>query len=682
MGSTQRKTSPEERQVKLALFVAAKGPVSRQQVQEALGEYAVEPGADRAAAERAQESVRRRFVRDKTALAATGIVLESDEAGLYRLAPPRAQGPLAQLEAGSLQAALLRVAGSAPLQDPSCRHADALRMALAKLCGPLEIPDALAWAGEETLLTIVSPKPASGSMRRKVASALEHRKRLEFDYVDATGRSSRRCVECIGLYSSKGREYLAAWDTARQAKRSFRLDRMSNARVNSGGRGKPDYKPRPFIAQDWQLLGFQMGGGPAREALVKISPGALWQACKLCANYGELLKDEIGRMSWRVSCASTWELASWCVANGPGLIPVQPLEAAEAYAQIIGEAQRWGGAPAQPQEHPEPQREPLPPDELEALIWGEQEPQPASRSSELARFAEELAQAYLLPAAGKPAQEQQPEPSLGELELLVALLCLLEEAGRVSLPQASRLLDLPEERVYSALETLAFCYDAVGIRLELGAPGCAFAELESPAGICPQLTELEQRSLAYAAASLTEGSIPSTLAAACAQEAPNAVEIVYWKEGEPAPQERVVEPQALLEQQGRTYLQAWCRSAGGRRLFRLDRILSVRCLPQDEAAARTAPASTGQQRCQAHVALAQGTRMPAWPRLTLSKKQPQDGSIGLNLPWYGGPWLPKQLASLGSLVVRIHPPQLASATGSYAESLQDELEQSQGQATP
>lgn len=675
MESSQHKTSPAERQVKLALFVAAKGPVSRQQVQAAIPEYAAGPGASAEGAHRAREAARRRFERDKSELAAQGVRLESGEDGLYRLAPPGAEGPLAQLEPGSPQAALLRVAGVAPLQDPSCLQASALRMALAKLCGPLEIPDALEWAGEESLLSIVSPKPLRGTTRRKVGSALVHRKRLSFDYVDAAGRSSRRCVEGIGLYSAKGREYLAAWDTAREDKRCFRLDRMSNVSVAGNGRGKPDYEPRPFNAQDWQLLGFQMGPGPAHEALVKVSPSALWQARNLCAGHGELLKDEIGRVSWRVSYANARELASWCVANGPGLIPVRPQEVADEYAQLIAEAQRWGGASERTaQGQPPAGRPAIEQGELEALLWGESEPQPAGTPGELARFAEELAQAFLLPAAAEEPQEGQPEPGLREADTLLALLCMLEEAGRVSLPQASKLLGLPEEQVYSALVTLVFCYDTAGLRLELGDPGCSFATLRSPAGLRPELTAAESRALASAAAAITAGSVAGTLAAACAQECPATLEISYWKEGAPAPEQRVVEPQALLEQQDHTYLQAWCRSAGDRRLFRLDRILSARCLPEEEPAARSAHAHEEQPWQRARIALAKGTRVPSWPGLELSKKQARSGDIGLSLPWYGGPWLPKQLASLGAQVLRIHPPQLAWAACSYAESLQEELE--------
>src|SRR5438552_1158760 len=39
--------------------------------------------------------------------------------------------------------------------------------------------------------------------------------------------------------------------------------------------------------------------------------------------------------------------------------------------------------------------------------------------------------------------------------------------------------------------------------------------------------------------------------------------------------ERDVDPMRLLVVEGRTYLEGWCRSAEGVRLFRLDRVMSV-----------------------------------------------------------------------------------------------------------
>lgn len=56
------------------------------------------------------------------------------------------------------------------------------------------------------------------------------------------------------------------------------------------------------------------------------------------------------------------------------------------------------------------------------------------------------------------------------------------------------------------------------------------------------------------------------------------VALTYYVPARDELTERTVDPWALIESQGLTYLEAWCHSAGGRRLFRLDRIRSAQPL--------------------------------------------------------------------------------------------------------
>ncbi len=51
-----------------------------------------------------------------------------------------------------------------------------------------------------------------------------------------------------------------------------------------------------------------------------------------------------------------------------------------------------------------------------------------------------------------------------------------------------------------------------------------------------------------------------------------ALRITYYTPGRDATTERTVDPMRLLVAEGRAYLEAWCRSAQGVRLFRVDRI--------------------------------------------------------------------------------------------------------------
>ncbi|USX55720.1 YafY family protein [Lentzea sp. HUAS12] len=62
-----------------------------------------------------------------------------------------------------------------------------------------------------------------------------------------------------------------------------------------------------------------------------------------------------------------------------------------------------------------------------------------------------------------------------------------------------------------------------------------------------------------------------------------AVRIRYYSQSHDAMSDRVVDPMRLLLVEGRGYLEGWCRSALGVRLFRLDRIDDVQVLDEPSA---------------------------------------------------------------------------------------------------
>ncbi len=78
-----------------------------------------------------------------------------------------------------------------------------------------------------------------------------------------------------------------------------------------------------------------------------------------------------------------------------------------------------------------------------------------------------------------------------------------------------------------------------------------------------------------------------------------ALRLVYAGATSDAITDRVVDPRAVVHQDGYDYLDAWCRSAGAQRTFRLDRVISAEVLaepaevPDDLPPIATAPA-TGQ----------------------------------------------------------------------------------------
>jgi predicted DNA-binding transcriptional regulator YafY len=83
-----------------------------------------------------------------------------------------------------------------------------------------------------------------------IASACRDHEQIRFDYQVHSGTASRRLVEPYRLVNDRQRWYLVAWDTGRDAWRTFRVDRME-LRTPSGPRFTPRALPpdREIAAQ-------------------------------------------------------------------------------------------------------------------------------------------------------------------------------------------------------------------------------------------------------------------------------------------------------------------------------------------------------------------------------------------------------------------------------------------------
>ncbi|MGE3288771.1 MAG: helix-turn-helix transcriptional regulator [Pseudonocardia sp.] len=87
----------------------------------------------------------------------------------------------------------------------------------------------------------------------------------------------------------------------------------------------------------------------------------------------------------------------------------------------------------------------------------------------------------------------------------------------------------------------------------------------------------------HMAVALTRQEAATTSTVRQALDDGRALRIVYYTAGRDVVSRRVVDPMRLLLVEGRGYLEAWCRSAEGVRMFRLDRVDDVEVL--DEPAA-------------------------------------------------------------------------------------------------
>ena len=311
-----------ERLVKLTLLLRERQPLSFADIRAALPlEYPPYEGDDARQRAKHHETLRRKFERDKQDLRTCGIVLVQDEQ--YRYALDEQASFAAPVQLSSEEESLLRCLCVAVLNDANYPFKTELRVVLAKIGDELSMPDMLPahmQAGGEA---------AKGM--EKIGRALYERKRLSFTYTDAKGASTQREVEPFGFFLYDKASYLVAYDPARGANRTFRVQRMGKLKVREG----TGFAPRPFDVEEFSGLPFQFGG-QLQPAQVRFAPERAELAQQLGTRHETTIAQAPdGSWLWNVQAARPRRLASWCVQQGPGVVPVAPPQAAAAYREGV-----------------------------------------------------------------------------------------------------------------------------------------------------------------------------------------------------------------------------------------------------------------------------------------------------------------------------------------------------------
>jgi predicted DNA-binding transcriptional regulator YafY len=162
-------------------------------------------------------------------------------AGGYRLGTGGALPPLLLDDEEAVAVAVgLRTAASGPIagiEETSVR-------ALAKL---QQVLPSRLWHRVSAFQGYALPVPSRGphvdpDVLTMIASACRDHERLRFDYRAHSGTASRRDVEPYRLVNDRQRWYLVAWDTDRNAWRTFRVDRIE-PRPPAGPRFTPRALP-------------------------------------------------------------------------------------------------------------------------------------------------------------------------------------------------------------------------------------------------------------------------------------------------------------------------------------------------------------------------------------------------------------------------------------------------------
>lgn len=102
--------------------------------------------------------------------------------------------------------------------------------------------------------------------QKTIQRALNEGVQVEFTYLSATGKASRRSVSPARVVINEGKPYLIAWDETRAAHRNFRLDRMDEVSITT-----EKSEPHLDLLED-DLFHFE------NEAHLKIRRDATWLA--------------------------------------------------------------------------------------------------------------------------------------------------------------------------------------------------------------------------------------------------------------------------------------------------------------------------------------------------------------------------------------------------------------------
>jgi predicted DNA-binding transcriptional regulator YafY len=307
----------------------------------------------------AKEALRRMFERDKDELRAFGVRIETvempeDDAVGYRLlardfylpylalmeegrpTKPRKLGtygygalPTVTFEPDELAAVADAGARVRELGDPLlAEHAES---ALRKLA--VDLPLDAARPGDARIAP--APPVADPRVFEVLGSALEHRKRVRFEYHamgdDATGG---REVEPYGLFFLNQHWYLAARAEGEAIVKNYRLSRISGPEENASRPGTRDYEiPAGFRLQEHarSRQAWELGDGDAVQAVVEIrrADGAALAAARL----GDPVADQPDRRRFLVRRRDAF--ARWLLSFAGDVVPLAPADLVDEYAELV-----------------------------------------------------------------------------------------------------------------------------------------------------------------------------------------------------------------------------------------------------------------------------------------------------------------------------------------------------------
>ncbi len=591
----------------------------------------------------------KRLLRDEGVPVVTEAVTGHEQFG-YRISPDAFYLPDLGLTPEEQAALHLAVAG-VHLGDPSGRDA------LLKL--------GASGVAEARPVAALVPPPALVPLFDAVRSGAE----VAFTY-----HAERRAVAPAGLWFRGGRWYLVGWDRAKEASRTFRVDRIEDVPVPGapGSGSLPEgFDPETAApAEPWRP-----GEGGDDDVLLEVDAIEAPRVCEEVGPEAVVEQRHDGSVLLRLGVTSTDAMRSWVL----GLLD---------HAEVVG-----------------------PPDLRAGLVrWLES----MARDEEVTAESTRPAAPAAGPVVGEPLPEAQPAPAEASralaanvrLRRLLAVVGWLATVGEAPISEVSRRFSIPEDELVRELELAACCglppYSPGDLLEIIVTSETVEANLGRELARPRRLTAAEGFALAAAARTILavpgadeDGSLAGALAKLDAAlgdreklvvdlDAPSLLadvrhatddrrqlEIEYHSASSDETTRRVVDPLAVVSLDGHWYLDADCHRAGGLRRFRVDRIRSVRDLGPlpdgerpDAAVARNAFVP-GPGALPVRLALGPGA---AWVADTVPVLEVATGTgvTEVTLAVGGTAWLERLLLQLGPGTRVLDPPELRGAGAAAA----------------
>lgn len=510
------------------------------------------------------DAFERKFERDKEDLRALGIPLETLAGDAYygndrqdthyRVRPEEYRLP--PVSFGAEEAVALGLAARV-WKDPTI--ASAADRAFHRISPDAAVEPAAAGAAFETF----EPRlHAADAVFRDVLAAVWDRSPIRFTYRSPSGESGMRTIEPWGIGNRFGHWYLVGRDRDRDGQRIFRLSRI----VSEIAR-RPGTVQRPEDFRVGEVLDGLDPDAARQRATVRLAPGrGLALRARATASGSVPAGGTAGTLSFdyqddEATSAELAELGPAVAVVGP-----EPLRAAVVRRLAGALDAHQGPAPG--------------------YSFGQSRSGGRPSSSDVVARALDII-AYVVREGAPLIDETAAHFGLSRRRLIDDLamiqLCgvpnglpdeLIDvdfEGDRVSIANAEGLaapirLNLVE--AFSLLVGLQTILDLPGNQDRAAARG-ALEKLRSVAGEFADLDRVASARLAATEESATRETVTAAIAGT------QVLHLRYYHPGRDEISERDVEPIRLLEDGGRTYLQAWCRSAAGQRNFRLDRILAA-----------------------------------------------------------------------------------------------------------